>query len=544
MNATIVAAQAPSIPTEDRTEGPRLGSRLSKQVCLRYVMRHPVAFREFWTPKVSRRGYWHRYTFSPVMLASATGDTSLPAGRGSGKSYGVLEQELVKCGVNRPGEETLLTSLRRIHIQDRMERAIDYFESVPFLKLFLKRILRSPAYMIELNNGHTIHGISVGDDPEAKMAQGKHASKLIVEESQQYPLRAWMKLQGAKDPRGCEILTAGVPDGRLDTPFRKADTVYDSFAGRRFRISRRMDPYFDQKTRKSFIDTLGPEDSDLFRQEVDAEWGNPVWSAWDLDAIYRCMEEKFPGETVALRLVLEISGKLYREQKLTPTVAIADLPGLSRSMPVRIAMDVGYSQPSEIGVFAFWNDRWWMIARIRLVNRMEHNDQAAVLMEIARRYEADRVGIDTTEGEGRAIAQELELGGWSGRIDRYSGNENILSGYTIERDAGGEPTGGIVELVEIMRSAATRRLREGFSKREYALPKDEDIAAEFNQEVEARSSDGVTRVLTPPTVHVSDMCRVFAIMQLIAAPPIPPQQDDSGAEVVLPEWGVGTGWRR
>lgn len=504
------------------------GSRESMRVCLRYVLRHPVAFREYFVPKASRRRFWHRHTFTPTLMMAAAGDTLLAAGRGSGKSYCFLEPELVRKALARPGEETLVTSLRRIHIVDRLERVIDYFEHIPLFHLFLQRVVRAPAYVVYLKNGHLIHGISVGDDIEARMAQGKHASTLIVEESQQFPLRAWLKIQGAKDPRGCTTTMVGVPDGRLDTPFRKADTDYAAFEGRRIHASRRHDPYFDQKTKHELEDVLGGEDQDLYKQEVDAEWGHPVWSAWDIDAIYRCMEPEMP------RVVVEISGKQYRQHGLTPQVACADLPGPDRiGLPTRIAMDVGYSQPSEIGVWTLWHDRWRLVARVRLVNRMEHDDQAKIVAEIARRYEAEQIGIDTTEGEGRAIATELEAEpAWKDRIVRVGSNETHATGWTPEGK----------EVTEPARAIATRTLRTMWSHRDLAIPKDEDIVSEFNQELEARSLDGSTRVITPPHIHVTDSMRVFAIMRFLDNPPVPAEPGDKN-EFVLPEYGSTGIWQ-
>jgi hypothetical protein len=494
---------------------PAKGSRASRQACLRYVLRDPVAFREYWVPKVSKRRYWGRYTFMVPMTALDDGDTLLRAGRAGGKSFAVLEPELVRHGISRPGEESMITSLRKIHIMDRMERVIDYF-SLPFFKLFVKRILRSPSYIIELRTGHTLYGVSVGDDPEARMAQGKHVSLLVVEEAQQYPERAWVKVQGAKDPRGSRTLMVGVPDGRLDTPFRKADSIIQSFSSRRFEISRRHDPYFDQKTKRDLADTLGGEDSDVFGQEIDAKWGHPVWSAWDLDAIYKCQEADLSPE------FFEISGKLYKQAGLTPAGACGDLPPCPYLGRIRMAMDVGYSQPSEIGVFVFWQSRWQMFTRIRLVNRMEHTDQAAILNEISQKYGAEYVGIDTTEGEGRAIAHEMEsTHQWSARVVRVTFTETLLSGWTP-----GTADIAPEEVWEHARSVGTRTLRTMFANKNIAISHDESIPTEFNQEREVRNQDGTTRVITPSTVHITDMMRVFAVMEFLETPLIPPDAAD------------------
>jgi len=504
--------------------GPVRGSRLSQQLALRYVLKDPVAFREYWVPKVSKRRYWGRYTFAVPLCAMESGDTLLRAGRSVGKSYAALEPEVVRHAVNHPGEETLVTSLRKIHVMDRMERVLDYFE-LPFFKLFVKRVLRSPSYVIELRTGHTSYGQSVGDDPEARMIQGKHVSLLIVEEAQQYPERAWLKVQGAKDPRGSRTLMVGVPDGRLDTAFRKADSVIQSFGGRRIEISRRHDPYFDQRTKRDLADTLGGEESDIFGQEVDAKWGHPVWSAWDLDAIYKCREADLSPE------FFEISGKLYKQAALSPSVACGDLPLCPYLGRIRLAMDVGYSQPSEILAFVHWANRWQLFTRIRLVNRMEHTDQADILNEIGKKYGVEHIGIDTTEGEGRAIAHDMEAKyGWGDRVVRVAFTETLLSGWTA-----GSVDAPPEEVWEHARSIGTRTLRAMFSSRNIAISHDESIPMEFNQEREVRNQDGTSKVITPSTVHITDAMRVFAVMEFMETPLMPPESE-SGVFVDL-EYG-------
>ena len=493
---------------------------LSKQLCLRYIMKHPVGFREFWVPQVSKRPYWGRYAFLPIILSLDLGDALLAAGRGGGKSYSVLEPELVRAAINAPGEETMISTFRKEHVKDRMERVIEYFEMIPlFRSLYLKRVLRSPTYHIQLHNSHNLYGISVGDDPEAKMAQGKHVSRLIIEEAHQYPERAWMKIQGAKDPRGCKTLMAGVPDGQIDTPFRRADKSYESFAGRRIHISRRYDPWFNQEQKRGYEEQFQGIDSDLFKQEIDAEWGSPTWSAWNLDLIYACVHNDLE------RRVVRISGKEYTEYGYTPEMALRDLPGRPFDGELYLAADIGYTSPTELGAFLYKSPRWHLVARVQMVNRTEHDAQAAIFDHFGQKYGAYRIGIDTTEGLGRAIAHELEqMPRWASRVDRITFSEMGLAGYT--------PDG--LEVKDIYRDIGTMVLRKMFAQKEFALPRDEDIVTEFNQEKETRGADGKIRVITPPEVHITDMMRVLAVMLHLAHPPIPP---NAGPAFCMPDWG-------
>ncbi len=498
---------------------PEFGSLLSRQLCLQYVLTDPVAFRDYWVPKVVRRPYWHRLNFTPILHKIDDGDSSVYQGRGSGKSFAILEPEIVRWGVNHPGEESMVTSLRSAHTADRMERAIEYFETIPFFKMFVVNIKRSPLYEIKLKTGHVIYGVAVGDDAEAKMAQGKHVSRLMIEEAHQFPERAFLKVMGSKDPRGCITLMIGVPDGRLNTPFRRADGEYDSFRGRNIHLSRRSDPLFDRKTKRELIDFYKGEDSELFKQEVDAEWGQPTWGAWDMDDIYRCQSD----ELLRVYQKEEFDGQRYKHMKISAAALLADLTGRFRQGRCVVALDVGYTQPTSIGVFEEWLDRWYLIARIELTNKMEHDAQSEFIAEIGRRYQAERIAIDATEGEGRAIAQTLEqTEQWKDRIIRVAFQESLLTGWEAPKE--GEET-ELKETWEPTKSVATRELRRMFSAKKVALPKDDKIYGDFNAELEHRTPEGMRRVITPANVHITDMMRVFAIERFHANPPMPPNTE-------------------
>lgn len=499
---------------------PEYGSLLSQQLCLQYVLTDPVAFRDYWVPQVVRRPYWHRENFTPILHNIDDGDSSVYMGRGTGKSFAIIEPEIVRWAINHPGEESMVTTLRSAHTADRMERAIEYFESIPFFKMFITSVRRSPLYEIKTKEGHMLYGVSVGDDAEAKQAQGKHVSRLIIEEAHQYPERAFLKVMGSKDPRGCITLMVGVPDGRLNTPFRKADGEFESFKGRNIHLTRRSDPLFDRKTYRELCDFYGGEDSELFKQEVDAEWGQPTWGAWDMDNIYRCQNAALNSRYS----YIAIDGQRQKTQRFSAAALLADMPGRMFDGRVVVAADIGYTEPTSIGVFEHYDRTWNLIARVELVNKMEHNDQAEFIDELGRRYEAERIAIDTTEGEGRAIAHMLESERWKDRVIRVGFQETLLTGWTLpkEDELDGEPE----EVWEAVKPIATRELRKMFAQKMIGLPKDEKIYTDFNSELEHRTREGTVRVITPPNVHITDMMRVFAIERFHANPPLPPTPPD------------------
>lgn len=521
------------------------GTQLSQTLCLNYVMSHPVAYRDYWTPKVSKRPYWHRYNFTTILHAINDGDAAIYCGRGSGKSYAILEPEISYFAINHPGEESMVTSLRWTHIVDRMERAIEYFTKIPFFKQFINEhgIKRSPIYEISLRNGHIIYGVAIGDDAEARQAQGKHVSRLMIEEAHQYPERGFMKVSGSTDPRGCRTLMIGVPDGRMDTPFRKADISYSSFKGRNIHLSQRSDPFFNHERKQKAIEFYKGLDTEMFKQEVDAEWGQPTWGAWDMDAIYRCASEKVQKNE------LSVSREQIEAMRFEPAAFLADLPRRMHEGRVIVAADIGYTQPTSIGVFEHYDGKWYLLCRVELINKMEHDDQTRFIDEVGRRFDAEWIAIDTSEGEGRDIAHLLEKGNWKGRVERCGFQETLLSGYKpLALNDKGEWASE--EEWESTKSVTTRVLRNMFAYQRFVLPKhDEKIYVDFNSEVEHKTQEGLTRIITPSTVHITDMFRVFALVIHKANPPVPPTPPEAESswdiEVGIRQiWGGRPGGRR
>ena len=276
---------------------------LEEALCAHYIFNNGIAFNDYFVPQAWKgKPYLTRYYQYAVVLAE---EAVIVGGRSWGKSV-TLEAAIVKVMINGYGVESVLTAFRRLHIRDREERIISYFESVPYFKMFLRgkehtvreSVNRSPVYTIKLLNGHTHFGISIGDDPLAVNIQGPHPCYRFGEEFQFYPREAWVKFQAARDPRGSVDKFIGVTDGRSDTPYADLKSgQIERYRNCRFRISRRMEPYFDQETKKEVLDAFRSESSNEFLQQVDAQDGEPIFGYWNISDIQKNFDRtEVPGQ--------------------------------------------------------------------------------------------------------------------------------------------------------------------------------------------------------------------------------------------------------
>jgi len=486
-----------------------------KRLLNHFLMNDPIMFRDRYIGIATGKYYKTRlYQIAPALVD----DLVCLGGRSVGKSYD-LEFSITQTALNHPNDESLLTAFRKTHIKDRLENVISYFHNVPYFKLFYKgsgrtakaSVSRTPIYQISLRNGHTIVGISIGDDPNAVMIQGHHPQWRYGEEFQFYPAPAWVKWQSTVDPKGTVDRYYGTVDGRIGSPFRKLDTTIDKFKGKRFHLQRLLEPHFDQDTKRILIESLGGETSNEYLQQCLARWGEPIWGVWDEAAIQRNLDKKentlYPGLPENNIKVINISAKDYKD--LTAVQALHDLPSLPESdCEVILGIDAGYTQPTVILPFFRYNNKWQLHTRVMLINKVISDDQAEIIDAVADFYNATLIGIDCTSAEGRAPATTLT----NLKNTKYTGKNygervvmvNFNTKFTIGYKADGD------EIEEKMKGATTITLYKMFERESFNLYNDEDLLVEFNQESKKKSASGEIVIATPDTIHIPDAFRCFA----------------------------------
>jgi hypothetical protein len=173
----------------------KLDEDIRLAICYYIIMNHPREFRDFFGPICWMKPFKLRFYQFEYNIAQ---ECAVYGGRSFGKSI-TLEFDMLQNALNIYNEESLLTTFRRLHIKDRFEKVISYLTRVPYFRKFMKgqgdkttkdSITRTPFYDIHLRNGHSLKGISVGDDPLAVAIQGTHPVRRYIDEMQNYPKEA------------------------------------------------------------------------------------------------------------------------------------------------------------------------------------------------------------------------------------------------------------------------------------------------------------------------------------------------------------------
>jgi len=530
-----------------------------KQILAYYVIfKNRVMFRDFWLPEAWNQYYKTRYYQYPMALND---DVVVLGGRSCGKSVD-MEGTICQTALTENNKESLVTAFRKMHIKDRLEKVISFFYSVRYWRKFLLgdadktlkyAVRRSPTYEIKLKNRHIIYGISTGEDPMAIAIQGTHTHFRYMEEAESYIKDAWTKFQSARDPKSVRDRFTGTVDGRIDSPFFEMDTKISKFKNKRFHLSRRLEPWFDQETKNNLIETFKGETSNEFKQQCDGEWGEPVWGVWPEKDIIKCLDKREdpqqPG--VFANQIINITLTPNDYKNMSPDQVLWSLPKLpANDLEVIIGIDGGYSEPTVVLPFFYYKNKWNLQCKILLRDKIIPDDQAELIDYICDFYNAMIIPIDCTSADGRAIAQALTNPKrqeyvnkkYPERVVHVNFNSTEVIGYTDEdrnfREGEENKKLKEVEIKERVKNLTTIELYKMFSNHMFNIYYDEDLLGEFNSEVQKKSSSGNYIILTPRDVHIPEAFRAFSYGWWKKYGKVDkPEKKSSNYSFVLPEYG-------
>jgi hypothetical protein len=530
-----------------------------KQILAYYViMKNRVMFRDFWLPEAWGKYYKTRYYQYPMALND---DIVVLGGRSCGKSV-CLESTILQTSLNEPNQESLLSAFRKLHVKDRLEKVIGFFSIVKYFRKFLlgdadrslkMAVRRSPTYEIKLKNRHVIQGISTGEDPMAIGIQGSHGQYRYLEESQSYSRDAWVKFQSARDPKFVRDRFYGACDGRIDTPYYDCDNKISKFKNKRFHLSRRLEPWFDQETKNNLIETFKGEDSNEFKQQCDGEWGEPVWGVWPEKDIIKCLDKKedpqHPGIFSNQITTIILTPNDYKN--MSPDQVLWNLPKLPENdLEVILGIDGGYSEPTVVLPFFYYKNKWNLQCKILLRDKIIPDDQAELIDYICDFYNAMIIAFDCTSADGRAVAQALANPKrkeyinkkYPERIIHVNFNSTEVIGYTDKdrsfREGDEDKKYKEEEIKERVKNLTTIELYKLFSNHMFHIYYDEDLLGEFNSEVQKKGSSGTYTILTPRDVHIPEAFRCFAFAYWKKyGKTDKPEKQSNNYSFVMPEYG-------
>ncbi len=409
--------------------------------------------------------------------------------------------------------------------------------------------------IIEEKKPFKVYDISVEDNKNYFLTSGTLVSNCYRygEEMQNFLRGAWIQFQSARDPKFVRDRFYGTVDGRIDTPYHDCDEKISKFKNKRFHLSRRLEPWFNQETKNNLIETFKGEDSNEFKQQCDGEWGEPVWGVWPEKDIIKCLNKKEdpqqPGVFVNQITTIILTPKDYAN--MSPDQVLWSLPKLpSQDLEVIMGIDGGYTEPTVILPFFYYKNKWNLRCKILLRDKMIADDQAELIDYICDFYNAMIISFDCTSAEGRSIAQALTnpkrqeyvSKKYPERVVHVNFNSTEVIGYTDKnrnfREGEEDKVFEAEEIKEKVKNLTTIELYKMFSNHMFDIYYDEDLLGEFNSEVQKKSPSGNYLILTPRNVHIPESFRCFVMGWWKKYGKVDrPERKSNNYSFVLPEYG-------
>lgn len=457
--------------------------------------------------------------------------------RAVGKSVGI-EMRGFAFPFAFPGQDMLITAPELNHLRpltDNIEARL--LESRLAEEMLAKSrggngISRQPQWQARFVNGARI--ISRLPNKDGKGVKGQHATKIELDEGQDYPLAGWIEIIEARNSWAADssMWVHGVPKGGRDKFY---EITSENSGYRVHRIMGMQRPSWDKTERNERVTQYGgSRASPDYKRNVYGEHGDATNPLFVLARLMRCVDQEESSEyNLDVFHTIKIEG-----EKLTDGIDILALldtiPGTHKGGWGKVTyggfyggMDVGLTNhPSEILMFGQRerSPQLDLLLRVQL-QRVHAEDQLRTVLFLFTHYGAKLKSFAIDRGGlGFPIFQALQRTSVAARIHGWTFDEKVVTEFEdreMERD-------------ETMADLAIRRPfvehTSDLLRNEYVdpgkllLPWDREILNEFQGQsyriVKSAGSPYGKRSYSEGAFHALDAAKLAA-----GAKHIPPLED-------------------
>ena len=329
-------------------------------------------------------------------LKMGAGNAYILGGRNFGKTL-TEKIDMIESLMLNDGFPMGITSYDAVHIRGVMEPVINCLDNHPIVSCFKGRIKRSPTYLISSKTNATIEGINMNITNKAPGNQffQKHFKKLWIEEASFETEEVYRKRVDSRHEAGCIERATGMtnftkysPAGRIFYDYSKKPWVLN--------LPQYVNPFWDDLEKVKAVKKYGGENSAGYRVFVKGEVVEEGVSVFDMERIRPYYLE---GKKLKRFEVTKKTFKKYQSFLL--------LEKLKNAEQIFICADIGESAPTEIIILAKIGKKYRFTHNVTLFG-LTHKEQYEIFVYLTSRLEANFIGLDTTDGTGRAILRSLE----------------------------------------------------------------------------------------------------------------------------------------
>jgi hypothetical protein len=424
-------------------------------------------------------------------------------GRRYGKTLFIEILDLLLSMVHNNGESCGFSSFDAMHIRGILEKVIQVLENHPFFTIYDARINRSPTYRIFLKNGYCCESINMnlsGENPGGQFFQ-KHLTRLYIEEASFETEKVYEKRLDSVSENGCVYRIAGMTNFTKYSPAGKA--FYDIHRKSLVvNYPQYVNPKWGEAERLKAIREHGGEDSMSYRIFVRGEVVEDGVSAIDMERVRKNYNTK---KTIKH---IEVSKENFSNLE---NILIVERPGNAERLFV--CADIGEAV-TEIVIISEVNTIYNYLYNITVYN-LSDKEQYKIFKYLGEKLKANLIGLDVTDGMGRAIYRSLAEVFPKENLCWCGFNEKIK--VEIDKDESGNvrmEDGKPVWKEEYVDSWSVKRLRDIlYEEGKINLPVDYKFDSQLNQVISTQSGNRTLYTCISSEDHLFAAFRVFAITE-------------------------------
>jgi len=330
-------------------------------------------------------------------LREGAGNIYCFGGRKYGKTLIVEMLDMLASMCLLEAEHVGFSSYDALHIRGILEKIVQVLDVHPFFDTILDpKVNRSPNYHFYLRSGYTLDSINMNLQSKSPGSQffQKHFTRLYIEEASFETEEVNKKRLDSISENGCITRLAGMtnftkysPVGRIFYDINKRPWISN--------YPQTVSPKWDDEEKKKAVKEHGGEQSISYRVFVKGEVVEEGIAIFDMERVRKCYDDERQIKHI------EVNKQNYPNYR---NVVIVERP--KQAEQCYINADIGESAPTEITILFKINEKYHYSYNITLYG-LTDKEQEIIFMHLYTTLKGAFIGIDTTEGTGRAIYRSL-----------------------------------------------------------------------------------------------------------------------------------------
>jgi len=443
-------------------------------------------------------------------LKEGSGTLYCLGGRNFGKSLITIIVDECLSLLHHAGWDMGFSSYDEPHIYGVQNKVAGALCHHPFLSLFKRTVNKHPSYVITAKNGAMIEAVNMRVKSSKVDQQGegffqKHHKKRFVDETSFMTQGVYDKKIDSTHEIGCIEREAGMTN---ITKYSPAGKIFYDINQRNYvlNLPQFINPFFDKKTKERAIKKYGGKQSIGYKVFVEGKVVEDGESALDIERVRECYLEDKEVK------YFEMDKKTYNTWKDEVDLFFSvDRP--KNAERIWISADIGESAPTEICVFAEIKGKYRWIYNI-VLRQLTDKEQFNIFKCLANKLKANFIGLDCTDGQGKAIYRRLEEIFPKQNLIWVSFQEKLPT--VPEKDEAGKiktKDGKIVYREEYVVNWAFQRMKDLLYGKYFELPVNHKFDEQANSIVIIKSRTRTTYDCLASENHLWQSFQVFGIMQ-------------------------------